>query len=209
MDRRRIRIRFRKQGDLRLISHRDLLRTLERLLRRAELKLRMSEGFHPKPRISFPSALPLGVCGLNEVVEIELADEPRTAAELHSALSRESPPGFEITSLDEQPPGARKGRVRSVTFEMPLPEPQRSEVARRAAQWPPASDCRGAAEPPLGPEQVELVELVDVCHDRLRLRLRPNGQGGIQPRAVLAALGLDDWEQQGLVLSRTDVELET
>ena len=41
----------------------------------AALKLSMTEGFHPKPRIGFPSALALGVEGLDEVVEIELAEE--------------------------------------------------------------------------------------------------------------------------------------
>ena len=39
----RVRIRFRKEGDLRLISHRDLLRLFERLFRRG--KLRFPNGF--------------------------------------------------------------------------------------------------------------------------------------------------------------------
>ena len=58
MVRQRVRIRFRKQGDLRLIGHRDLVRCLERLFRRAGLPLGMSEGFHPKPRMSFPRPWP-------------------------------------------------------------------------------------------------------------------------------------------------------
>ena len=60
MLRRRIRIRFRKIDDVRQISHLDLIRTMERLFRRAGLQLGMSEGFHPKPRMSFPSALNVG-----------------------------------------------------------------------------------------------------------------------------------------------------
>jgi len=57
----RYRIRFAKAGLLRWISHRDLASLWERLLRRAALKLSMTEGFHPKPRVAFPSALALGV----------------------------------------------------------------------------------------------------------------------------------------------------
>ena len=56
----RYRIRFAKSGLLRWTSHRDLARLWERLVRRAALKLSMTEGFHPKPRIGFPSALALG-----------------------------------------------------------------------------------------------------------------------------------------------------
>ncbi len=78
MIRQRVRIRFRKEDDLRLISHRDLVRTLERLFRRAELPLGMSEGFHPKPRMSFPSALAVGIAGTDEVMELELSQQ-RTA----------------------------------------------------------------------------------------------------------------------------------
>ena len=47
----KIRIRFRKGGDLRLLSHHDLMRSFERMLRRAALPLRNSQGFHPKPRL--------------------------------------------------------------------------------------------------------------------------------------------------------------
>ena len=68
----RLRIRFTKCGDVRWISHRDLARVWERLLRRAGLQLAFSQGFHPKPRISFPSALALGIEALDEVVELEV-----------------------------------------------------------------------------------------------------------------------------------------
>ena len=64
MERQRVRMRFRKEGDLRLISHRDLLTAIERLFRRIGLKLSMSGGFHPRPRISFPLSLALGIRGL-------------------------------------------------------------------------------------------------------------------------------------------------
>ncbi len=74
MVRLRVRIRFSKQGDLRLIGHRDLMRCLERVFRRAQLALGFSQGFHPKPRMTFPSALAVGIEGLDEVMEVELAD---------------------------------------------------------------------------------------------------------------------------------------
>src|SRR5215475_14275688 len=81
--RQRVRIRFTKQDDLRWISHRDLMRVWERLFRRAGVALSMTEGFHPKPRINFPSALAVGIAGLDELLEVDLSEE-QTAESLQA-----------------------------------------------------------------------------------------------------------------------------
>ncbi len=75
MDFAKFRIRFRKCGDLRFLSHHDLMRAFERMLRRAALPFRSTEGFHPHPRLVFALSLPLGVVGLDEAVELELLQE--------------------------------------------------------------------------------------------------------------------------------------
>ena len=49
----KVRIRFRKGGDLRLVSHHDLMRVFERMLRRADLPFHSTSGFNPKPRLVF------------------------------------------------------------------------------------------------------------------------------------------------------------
>src|SRR5262245_28393195 len=113
--RHRLRIRFRKEDDLRLISHRDLLRTLERLFRRANLPLGMSEGFHPKPRMSFPSALAVGIAGTDEVMELELCQE-LTADEVRAALDPHMPPGLHFNRIEVLPAGAKKAQVNCVQF---------------------------------------------------------------------------------------------
>ena len=82
----KVRIRFRKSGDLRLLSHHDLMRTFERMLRRAALPFRHSQGFHPNPRLVFALSLPLGVVGCEEVVELEL-DEVLPPDEMHERLA--------------------------------------------------------------------------------------------------------------------------
>ena len=70
----KMRFRFRKDGALRLLSHHDLMRCFERMLRRAALPVRQSQGFHPKPRLIFALSLPLGVIGCEEVAELELEE---------------------------------------------------------------------------------------------------------------------------------------
>src|SRR5262245_60785641 len=97
--RQRVRVRFTKQDDLRWISHRDLMRVWERLFRRAGVALSMTEGFHPKPRINFPSALAVGIAGLDELVEIDLAEE-MTAEALRAAIEPELAPGMFLGGIE-------------------------------------------------------------------------------------------------------------
>src|SRR5262252_1618237 len=94
----KIRLRFRKDAALRLVSHHDLLRCFERMLRRAALPFHSSEGFHPKPRFVFALSLPLGIVGCEEVVELEL-DEPIPPDEVHARLVAHTVPGLEILSV--------------------------------------------------------------------------------------------------------------
>ncbi|MCC8165331.1 MAG: TIGR03936 family radical SAM-associated protein [Planctomycetes bacterium] len=65
-------VRFRKTGPAIYHSHHDMMRFWERALRRADLPLRMTQGFNPHPRLVFPHALGLGVTSLHEEIELEL-----------------------------------------------------------------------------------------------------------------------------------------
>src|SRR5262245_66178950 len=97
--RKRVRIRFTKQDDLRWISHRDLVRVWERLFRRAGVAMSMTEGFHPKPRMNFPSALAVGIAGLEELVEVDLAEE-HTAESLRAMIEPQLPPGMTVGAIE-------------------------------------------------------------------------------------------------------------
>ena len=68
----RVRITFSKQGALRFIGHLDLHRLWERAMRRANLPLTYSQGFHPQPKISLAAALPLGFSSRGEVLDARL-----------------------------------------------------------------------------------------------------------------------------------------
>src|SRR5262245_58560399 len=89
------RLRFKKGGDLRFLSHLDLLRSVERLCRRAAVPFKSTEGFHPAPRIVFALALPLGVSGRNEVLEIELTETLETDV-LLDRMAKQSPNGLQF-----------------------------------------------------------------------------------------------------------------
>jgi len=66
------RVRFTKLGKIRFLSHRDLARVWERGLRRAGVRVAYSEGFSPRPRLSFGLALSTGYESLGEYLDIDL-----------------------------------------------------------------------------------------------------------------------------------------
>jgi radical SAM-linked protein len=66
----KFRVRYSKQAEMRLASHLDTVRCIQRGLRRAGAPVCYSEGFSPHPRISFGPPLPLGVAGESECLDI-------------------------------------------------------------------------------------------------------------------------------------------
>jgi len=72
----RYRLRFAKTGAVALLGHLDLIRELPRVIRRAGVRTAYTEGFHPKPDMSFGPALSLGVASLDEYADIKLIDAP-------------------------------------------------------------------------------------------------------------------------------------
>lgn len=69
-----LRIQYRKNGMMKFLSHLDMVRLVERSLRRGQLPLKFSQGFNPHPKISFAAPLSVGVTSDYELVDIELTE---------------------------------------------------------------------------------------------------------------------------------------
>lgn len=70
----RLRVRFSKMGKVRFTSHRDVARIWERALRRAMLPVAYSEGFSPRPKLSFGLALSTGHESMGEYLDVNLRE---------------------------------------------------------------------------------------------------------------------------------------
>lgn len=92
---RRIRVVFKKTGDMRFLGHLETMRALERAARRARIPLAFSGGFHPKPKITFALALPMGVEGEAEWADFELL-ESWFPEKLMECMNQNLPTGLEI-----------------------------------------------------------------------------------------------------------------
>lgn len=205
--RQRVRARFAKQGDLRFIGHQDLARAIERLLRRCGVRLSMTEGFHPRARLSFPLALAVGISADDEIVEMELAEEV-DVARLAEQLSAHAPPGLSFRDVELIAAGTRKAVAESITYCLPIPTERCEQAAAKvaeflaAATWPISRPGRRAPLDLRG----DVLEL-KLGEKELCFRLGVTHEGMPRPREVLEALGLSDLEQQGYILTRAAVTL--
>ncbi len=205
----KIRLRFAKRGDLRLVSHHDLMRCLERMLRRTGLPVAHSQGFNPRPKATFALAMALGIEGRREVLDLEL-NEPMEPSEVLLRLTAEAPPGFDFLEAEALEPG-RAARVARVSYRLPIPEDLRPRTRDAVADllsrdsWP-ITRHRGdrTSELDLRPFVLE-AGFDDEGALVLLMKLAP--EGSARPEEVLNALGLQDLMAQGAILVRTDVEL--
>ena len=72
----RFRVKFAKLRPMRLTSHLDVTRAVQRGIRRAGVRVAYSRGFSPHPRIAFGPPLPLGETGEGEYFDVLLAEAP-------------------------------------------------------------------------------------------------------------------------------------
>jgi radical SAM-linked protein len=209
----KIRLRFGKGFDLRLLSHKDLLRAFERLFRRAQVPIVHSRGFNPHPKIVFALSLPLGVVGLDEVVEIDL-ERPWPLDELRDRLLRQAPPGLTFHELRILPSKA-SAQVAGLCYRLPVPADALPALRVGIPELLARAECvvKRAKAPgqrvDLRPSIVDLrlVEIPDTgasaWHSALELELRPAPAGTARPEEIISLLGQPDLLERGGVLERT------
>jgi len=98
----RYRISFTRNRTVRFVGHLDLAKTWERILRRADLPVAHSQGFHPLPKITFASALPVGCTSDCELMDVVLS-EPMDPSDVIARLVPTLPAGIVVTSVAQVP----------------------------------------------------------------------------------------------------------
>ena len=83
---------------MRYISHLDLMRLFMRAMRRADLPLKMTEGFSPHPKLSLKRALKLGVESETEEAAIVLK-YPVEPDDFKNRLQKQLPEGIKVKDV--------------------------------------------------------------------------------------------------------------
>ncbi|WP_404392865.1 TIGR03936 family radical SAM-associated protein [Humibacillus xanthopallidus] len=154
----KLRIRYTKRGRLRFTSSRDFQRALERALRRADVPMAFSAGFHPHPKISYANAASTGTASEAEYFEISVTQRVDPDS-VRVALDEALPPGIDVLTVVEAAPGALADRLEASDWllefgELDVPTLRAAldalmardtaEVTRMTKSGPRTFDVRGA-----------------------------------------------------------------
>ena len=118
-----LRLRYAKEGVAIALSHLETMTALLRTFRRAKLSIPHSQGFHPKPKVSFGPACAVGTESRAEYLDVELFGllDPRDVA---GRVRAELPQGFQLLDcapLDPSAPSLSQS-IRGIAYLVELPE---------------------------------------------------------------------------------------
>lgn len=191
----RLIFQFEEVGELKFISHLELLRLMERAFRRAELPLKFSQGFNPHPKLAFAYPLSVGVSSVCELMDVELV-EKLDAPFVMDIVNRVLPPGIHITKAKyTESKESLMGLVRLAEYEVlfNLSAPFREEAFEAAL----ASDCwihqkqnkkKQYVEHNIRPQILELKHDQLDGKERLRMKIHHSSDSSLKPDVVLSAL---------------------
>jgi len=209
----RYRITFTRDRTVRFVGHLDLAKTWERILRRANLPVAYSQGFHPLPKITFASALPVGCTSECELMDVVLS-EPMDPSDVMARLAPALPAGIAVTSVMQVPldAPALQAELRwteyLVTVETDEASEQIEQKVRAFLAAPTLPRERRGKSYDLRPLVLSLsVEAVDDSSAQIVMRLLADANAGTgRPDEVLAALG---WGDAPVQIHRRKLGFET
>jgi radical SAM family uncharacterized protein/radical SAM-linked protein len=223
-----IRMRYAKTGRLVALSHLEIMHALLRSLRRAGLPMAYSQGYHPKPKVSFGPALPVGVESRCEFMDLELMGN-QSAEDVASRLSAALPPGLrleESRAIDPRAPSI-SASLRAVHYSAEFPEKwSDSTLAERIQAFQDAAQAtvRRVAVPKAGarkrgekiaPDKAREIDLKDVVthlalegERRVAFSLKADPSGSAKPAEVLAAVFGDGVTPRGVKVLKEGASFE-
>lgn len=211
----RLRITFAREEEQKYITHLDLMRAWERILKRAEIPVTLSQGYTPRPRIALAAPLAVGVTSECELLELICA-ERISVTELADRLRPQLPRGIRILAVREIAIGlpSLQSLVRAVEYVVEVAD------GRSHNAWQEAIDgLLSRQEIPWEHQRGDEVRRYDLrplvlgiellrAEDgkaTLRLRLRSDESGTGRPEQVTRALGV---AAEPLAIRRTRLQVE-
>ncbi len=186
---------YRVEGDIRFLSHRDMIRLFERALVRATLPVRYTEGFNPHARLSILLPRPVAIASDEEAIVIEFS-EPIDGKNVAKKLSEAAPGGIDVFNARRlecgERPRPRLARYRlelaehaDETVHAQISEILKSEVVVVQRKHPSTGQVRSVDIRP---------SIVDLQVDRgraIEFALCPTSNVTAKPAEIASLMGLD------------------
>ncbi len=184
-----------------------MMRLWERVLRRAALPLRLSQGFNPRPRLSLPEPRSVGIASEAELLEFELGDWV-SPDDVLRRLRKQVPRGVAIDGLDLVRP-RDKARPAVVVYRVRLTDPP-ADLPDRVAALLARREAPVVRHRPKGDKHLDaraFIETVEAEDGTVAMRLATGPGGTVRPDEVLRLLGLDAEAIARADIRRTALEL--
>jgi len=209
---RRFRVRYTKGGPARFMGHTDMIQVIIRMLRRADIPILYSEGFHPSPKISFGSPIPFATESLAEYFDIDVAGS-MTAEKFLERIAVKAPSycemkeAFVINSGEKSITNAVKSEVYLITSGEKCSSHDKAgdaiEKFKSADKWPFIKLTKK------GKKEIELKNEVRNIHidkeGKIEIELAATGGRKVKAEDALAnILALTDNEKAELEIIKID-----
>lgn len=183
----RLKLTFSRSGRSRYFGHLEMTNILIRAIGRAGIPVAFSRGFHPKPKIAFDDALPVGTESFCEKIYITLTS-PAQVDQVKTALNRQLPAGLEVIDCRIAPPGSAVDRPETVVYIARMePEgydPERLKAFQSAESVLFRRRTKKGAEKTMDLKHL-VREILLLSPVRLWLRLENGAGAGIRPSLVI------------------------
>lgn len=204
----RYRLTFTKERRARYLSHLELVQVFVRAFRRAGLRVAHSKGYHPMPKLSFFSALPVGTGSLKEIMDVEFL-EKTAPSYLRDRLLNELPQGIQLIQIEQILRGRKRPRLKETHYRITLSNGRFDEG--RAERFMQSDEFVVVKSSRKGDHEIDarpLVKSMTVGGSVLRLciRNRPSGEGpGLNPKEIVKGVfELTDDELFEMYILKTD-----
>jgi radical SAM-linked protein len=200
-----IRIKYRRDERMRFYSHLDIMRAIQRSIKRANLPIDYSEGFHPHMKLSFGPPLPLGYVSEAEYLDMQLESpfEKNHLVKFGESL----PPGIEVVSsrLMLTKGDSLTKLINAALYEIELDNTP-ADLKTRIARILESKQLEVVRKKETETRQISAGHLVielALENNRLKMLLAVTPDGYVRPAEVMIfGLGYSEFEATGLIYRR-------
>lgn len=183
-----IRLRFSRQEPAIWLAHLDMMRTFERSIRRADLPICWSQGYNPRPQMTFALPISAGLATTGDYLDISLTHDLDPATVM-ARLNRSLPTGFAILDASRAAPAKASlmSLVRAADYR--LETPGLAEAVARIANTQPLVVEKFSKGKMVDVDIRPLIEKIQLKGpDCLEMRVKAGSSANLRPDLFLKAL---------------------
>lgn len=209
----KIRIKFRKYGNLKYIGHLDVQRFFQKAVRRAGIDVAYTTGFSPHQIMSFAAPLGVGLESNGEYMDMEL-NSFTDCQDIVTRLNQASVEGIEILSAVVLPKeaGNAMASVAAAGYTVRFREGREPEFdwQNRIASFYGRESIPVTKETKKGTAEIDLKQGIfsmELCGEALYMLLDASSAGNIKPQMVIEAFlsdNQDTLKENALLITREE-----